>query len=106
MLLPEKFYVSFLQVASGKQQPFAGGSLRRNAFRALALLTGTRNPVYVGYYYTKNSVKISSRGAFSIRKHKHGKGLKPVAAEQVPETLEMEISVVEKTQVARSGDFN
>lgn len=44
MLPPERFNGSFLQVASGKKQPFADGSLCRNAFRALVLLTGTRNP--------------------------------------------------------------
>lgn len=44
MLLSERFYGSILQVAPGKQQPFAGGSLRRNAFRTVVLLTEMRNP--------------------------------------------------------------
>jgi len=43
MLLSERFHGSILQVASGKQQPFAGGSLCRNAFRALVPLTEMRN---------------------------------------------------------------
>lgn len=50
--------------------------------------------VYVGCYFTKNSVKISSTGAFMRQKRKHGEGLKPVAANQVPDTLEIEILVM------------
>ena len=50
--------------------------------------------VYVGYYYTKNSVKISSTGAFMKQKHKHVEGPKPVAADQVPDTLETAIFVM------------
>lgn len=43
MLLSERFHGNFLQVESGKQQPFAGSSLCSKAFRALVLLTKMRN---------------------------------------------------------------
>lgn len=77
-----------LQSADGRYCNAAALSKNDNDGRSVNVL------VYVGYYYTKNSVKISCTGAFTRQKHKHAEGLKPVAANQVPDTLEIEISVM------------
>lgn len=42
----------------------------------------------------KRVSKISSAGALTRQKHEHAEGPKPVAAEQVPDRLEIEILVM------------